>query len=101
MEKFGLKGLVINSDTIHEAQLRQEDLWEQATTGPNLLFLASEQLASPGFSALAKEDSEFAARVCAIAVDEAHLLLHFSKIMTITKNKKELVYECAVRMLRC
>jgi hypothetical protein len=24
MEKFGLKGLVINSDTIHEAQLRGE-----------------------------------------------------------------------------
>lgn len=79
MEKFGLKGLVINSDTIHEAQLRREDLWEQATTGPNLLFLAPEQLASPGFNALAKEDSEFAARVCAIAVDEAHLLNTWGK----------------------
>jgi superfamily II DNA helicase RecQ len=79
MEKFGLKCMVINSDTIHEAQLRGEDIWEKAVTEPNILFMAPEQLVSPGFNALTKEDGEFAARVCAIAVDEAHLLNTWGK----------------------
>jgi hypothetical protein len=74
MEKFGLQGLVINSDTIREARKRGEDLWKTAETGPSLLFMAPEQLISKGFDDLAKDDGEFAARLCAIAVDEAHLL---------------------------
>ena len=44
MENVGLRGLVINSDTIQEARLRKEDLWKQAETGPNILFMAPEQL---------------------------------------------------------
>jgi len=74
MEKFGLKGLVINSDTIREARKRGENLWKTAETGPSLLFMAPEQLISPGFNDLAKDGGEFAARLCAIVVDEAHLL---------------------------
>ena len=73
MEKFGLKGLVINSDTIREAQKWGENLWKTAETGPSLLFMAPEHLISPGFNDLAKDGGEFAARLCAIAVDEAHL----------------------------
>jgi superfamily II DNA helicase RecQ len=79
MAKYGLKGLVINSDTIHDAQLRHENLWEEVTTGPSMLFMAPEQLASPGFNSLAKEDGEFADRLCAIAIDEVHLLNTWGK----------------------
>jgi len=61
MEKFGLQGLVINSDTIREAQKWGEDLWKTAETGPSLLFMAPEQLISKGFDDLAKDDGEFAA----------------------------------------
>ena len=74
MERFGLKGLVINSDTIHTAQLQGENLWEKAKTEPSLVFLAPEQLSSPGFNNLSKDDSKFASCVCMIAVDKAHLL---------------------------
>jgi hypothetical protein len=64
MENVGLRGLVINSDTIQEARLRKEDLWKQAETGPNILFMAPEQLISKDFNDLIKEDGPFAARVC-------------------------------------
>jgi superfamily II DNA helicase RecQ len=42
--------------------------------GRNVLFMAPEQLISPGFNDLANDGGEFAAQLCAIAVDEAHLL---------------------------
>ena len=74
MNKFGLKGLVINQDTIQEAQRRGKNIWERAQTEPTMVFLAPEQLIAPGFSDLSKDGSEFAAHVCVIAVDEAHLL---------------------------
>ena len=74
MESYGLKGLVINSDTIHDAQLQGEDIWKKAETEPSIVFLSPEQLSSPGFGDLSKDDSTFATRVCVIAVDEAHLL---------------------------
>jgi superfamily II DNA helicase RecQ len=74
MDKFGLKGLVINSDTVHAAQLRGENIWEKAEKEPSMVFLAPEQLSSPGFNELSKDDGIFATRVCVIAVDEAHLL---------------------------
>lgn len=74
MESYGLKGLVINSDTIHDAQLRGEDIWKKAETEPSMVFLSPEQLSSPGFGDLSKDDNTFATRVCVIAVDEAHLL---------------------------
>jgi hypothetical protein len=57
MESYGLKGLVINSDTIHAAQLRGEDIWKMAETEPSMVFLAPEQLTSPGFNDLSKDDS--------------------------------------------
>jgi len=79
MEKFGLQGLVINSDTIHDAQKRGEDLWKTAETGPSLLFMAPEQLILKGFNDLTKDGGEFAAQLCTIAVDEAHLLNTWGK----------------------
>jgi superfamily II DNA helicase RecQ len=74
MENFGLKCFVINQDTIHEAQVRGEDIWEKAQTESRMEFLALEQLISDGFNDLSKDGSEFAGCVCVIAVDEAHLL---------------------------
>ena len=74
MENLGLKGLVINGDTIQEAQTRGEDIWEKAQMGPDMVFVAPEQLILKGFDGLSKDDSPFAARICVIAVDEAHLL---------------------------
>ena len=74
MEKFGLKGLVINGDTIQEVQTRGEDIWEKAQMEPNIVFLAPEQLISKGFDNLSKDDSPFTAQICVIAIDEAHLL---------------------------
>jgi hypothetical protein len=61
MEKFGLKGLVINSDTIREARKRGENLWKTAKMGLSLLFMAPEQLISSGFNDLAKDGGKFAA----------------------------------------
>jgi len=52
MERFSLKGLVINSDTIHPAQLQGENLWKKAETEPSMVFLGPEQLSSPGFNNL-------------------------------------------------
>jgi len=60
MEKFGLKGLVINSDTLHEAQLRGQNLWDQAEAGPDMISMAPEQLVSSGFNDLIKADGVFA-----------------------------------------
>jgi hypothetical protein len=62
MEKFGLKGLVINSDTLHEAQLQGQNLWDQAEAGPDMIFMAPEQLVSSGFNDLIKADGVFAKR---------------------------------------
>ena len=56
MESYGLKGLVINSDTIHDAQLRGEDIWKKAETEPSMVFL------SPGFGDLSKDDNTFATK---------------------------------------
>jgi len=61
MEKFGLHALVINSDTVHEARNRKEDVWKIAETRPSLLFMAPEQLISKGFNDLAKDGGEFTA----------------------------------------
>jgi len=70
----GLKGLVINADTIQEAQTRSKDIWEKAQMEPNMIFLAPKQLISKGFDDLSKDDSPFTAQICVVAVDEAHLL---------------------------
>lgn len=74
MENFGLSALVINADTLHDSRQRGEDLWKKAETGPSLVFLAPEQLISPKFNTLIKANGNFANRVSAIAVDEAHLI---------------------------
>jgi superfamily II DNA helicase RecQ len=79
MAALGLKGLVINGDTIHEAQVQGEDIWAKAVTEPSIVFMAPEQLISPGFGNLSKNDSEFAVRVSVIVVDEAHLLNTWGK----------------------
>ncbi|KAF8811179.1 P-loop containing nucleoside triphosphate hydrolase protein [Phlegmacium glaucopus] len=77
MEKIKLKTLVINSDTINDAHLVSRDLWEDAITTPQLVFLAPEQLISKGCTKLLNGD--FSSRVCALVVDEAHLLNTWGK----------------------
>ena len=63
-----LKGPVINSDTIHDAQHRGEDIWKKAETEPAMVFLSPEQLSTPGFGDLSKDDSTFSSRICVIAM---------------------------------
>jgi superfamily II DNA helicase RecQ len=77
MENINLKTLVINSDTINDAHLLSRDLWEDAATKPQLVFLAPEQLISKGCTKLLNGD--FSLRVCALVVDEAHLLNTWGK----------------------
>lgn len=79
MAVLGLKGLVINGDTIHEAQVQGEDIWAEAVTMSNIVFMAPEQLIFPGFGNLSKNDSEFAVQVLVIVVDKVHLLNMWGK----------------------
>ena len=72
--RLGLRSLVINADTIQEAHQRGENKWKKVDTEPNIVFMASDQLISDGFSGLMKDDTAFLCRVCLLAVDEAHTL---------------------------
>ena len=74
MTRLGLRSLVINADTIQETHQRGENIWKQADTESNIVFMAPEQLISDGFSGLVKDDTAFLRRVCLLAVDEAHIL---------------------------
>ncbi|KAJ6503469.1 P-loop containing nucleoside triphosphate hydrolase protein [Mycena vitilis] len=74
MAKMGIPALTINSDTIAAARIRGEDLWAKAREGIAMLILGPEQLISKGFRDLLAFES-FYDRVCALGVDEIHLLL--------------------------
>ncbi|KAJ7727480.1 hypothetical protein B0H16DRAFT_1277425, partial [Mycena metata] len=76
MAKLGIAALVINSDTVAAARMRGEDLWIKARAGISMLILGPEQLISQGFRALPAFEAFFD-RVCALAVDEIHLLVHW------------------------
>ncbi|KAJ7224049.1 P-loop containing nucleoside triphosphate hydrolase protein [Mycena pura] len=73
MAKFGLAAVTINSKTAAAARLRGEDLWIKARAGIPMLILGLEQLISKGFRDLLAFEP-FYDRVCALGVDEIHLL---------------------------
>ncbi|KAJ7430966.1 P-loop containing nucleoside triphosphate hydrolase protein [Mycena galericulata] len=74
MAKIGVPALTINSETVAAARIRGEDLWIRARTGIAMLILGPEQLISKGFRDLLACEA-FYDRVCALGVDEIHLLV--------------------------
>ncbi|KAF7369592.1 P-loop containing nucleoside triphosphate hydrolase protein [Mycena venus] len=74
MAKLGIAALTINSDTISAARIIGEDLWARARAGISMLILGPEQLISKGFRDLLAHEP-FYERVCALGVDEIHLLV--------------------------
>ncbi|KAJ7878774.1 hypothetical protein B0H14DRAFT_3435377 [Mycena olivaceomarginata] len=85
MAKMGICTLMINADTVAAARIRREELWIKARKGISMLILSPEQLISKGFQDLLKFE-RFYKRVCALEVDEIHLLsiwgLAFRKAFT-------------------
>ncbi|KAJ7730346.1 hypothetical protein B0H16DRAFT_1329938, partial [Mycena metata] len=85
MGKLGISALMINADTVISARLGGEDLWIQAREGVSMLIPGPEQLISRGFQELLKCETLYD-RVCALGVDEIHLLLlwglAFRKVFT-------------------
>ena len=78
MIKFGLKSLVINSDTYTAAQQSGIDLWEEVCEGITMVLLSPEELASCGCFTLL-EDPKFARWVSVLGVDEVHLIYWWGK----------------------
>ncbi|KAJ7672990.1 hypothetical protein DFH06DRAFT_1123753 [Mycena polygramma] len=74
MAKLGIAALTINSDTVSAARLLGIDLWTRAREGISMLILGLEQLISKGFRDLLSCEA-FYDRVCALGVDEIHLLV--------------------------
>jgi len=71
MEKLGVPALIINSDTV-----ASEDLWIKARAGIAMLILGPEQLIKKEFRTLLAFQP-FYDRVCALGVDEIHLLIYW------------------------
>ncbi|KAJ7767927.1 P-loop containing nucleoside triphosphate hydrolase protein [Mycena maculata] len=72
MGKLGISALALNSDTVGAGRIRGEDLWIKARAGVSIL--GPEQLISKGFRDLLAFQP-FYDRVCALGVDEIHLLV--------------------------
>ncbi len=64
---------MINSGTLEEGRKAGEDLWVLARSGITAILLSPEQLTSPRFDALLQHPA-FQDRVCALGIDEIHLL---------------------------
>ncbi|KAJ6550499.1 P-loop containing nucleoside triphosphate hydrolase protein [Mycena sp. CBHHK59/15] len=76
MAKIGVAALTINSDTVAASRLCNIDLWNSAREGISMLILGPEQLISKGFRDLLAFEP-FYDRVCALGVDEIHLLVYW------------------------
>ncbi|KDQ52934.1 hypothetical protein JAAARDRAFT_61699 [Jaapia argillacea MUCL 33604] len=74
VEKFRLKALTLNANTLHDGFKRKENLWAITKMGHSMLMLSLEQLTQKGFQNLL-DDLQFWRRIVAMGVDEAHLLL--------------------------
>jgi hypothetical protein len=74
MAKLGVSAVMINADSVASSRIRGENLWIKARTGISMIILGPEQLISKGFQDLLKHEPFFD-RVCALGVDEIHLLL--------------------------
>ncbi|KAI1787621.1 P-loop containing nucleoside triphosphate hydrolase protein, partial [Ganoderma leucocontextum] len=72
-EKAGVRSLVINAGSVEQARKGGVDLWTVARSGVAVILLSPEQLTSPRFESLLQH-SGFQSRVCALGVDEIHLL---------------------------
>ena len=72
-EKFKLKTLVINSNTLQAARHERRDLWTAAVHSYSMILLSPELLSSREFEALL-QSPVFQARICALGIDEVHLL---------------------------
>ncbi|KAJ6559822.1 P-loop containing nucleoside triphosphate hydrolase protein, partial [Mycena capillaripes] len=92
MAKMGIAALVINSDTVAAARIRGEDLWVRAREGISMLILGPEQLISEGFRALLSFEA-FYGRVCALGVDEIHLLVQWG--LTFRKAFTQIGFMCS------
>lgn len=75
MEYFGLKSLVINSDTTSAAS---SNLWVDARSRYTVILLSPEELNSDGFRDLLKQKTFFD-RACMFGVDEIHLIYWWGK----------------------
>ncbi|KAI0713538.1 P-loop containing nucleoside triphosphate hydrolase protein, partial [Earliella scabrosa] len=72
-DRVGIKSLVINSDSVSRARKDGRDLWVVARKEITVILLSPEQLATPGFDSLLQQPT-FQSRLCAIGIDEVHLL---------------------------
>ncbi|KAF6744772.1 P-loop containing nucleoside triphosphate hydrolase protein [Ephemerocybe angulata] len=71
--KLGLDAVVINGDTVSEARARKTNLWTECRKEHSIILISPEELISPSFRDLLSS-KEFAARVCRLGIDEAHLI---------------------------
>ncbi|KII90032.1 hypothetical protein PLICRDRAFT_108348 [Plicaturopsis crispa FD-325 SS-3] len=78
MHAMGLNALAINAVQIGKAQELGENLWEKARAGVSMILLSPEQLSSSDFERLL-QDKKFWFRVCAMSVDEVHLMNTWGK----------------------
>ncbi|KAJ7708138.1 P-loop containing nucleoside triphosphate hydrolase protein, partial [Mycena rosella] len=79
MAKISVAALTINADTVAAARIRSADLWIRARTGIAMLILGPEQLILQGFRDLLAFEP-FYNCVCALGVDEIHLLVRWGLI---------------------
>ena len=78
MSGFGLKILVINSNTTAEARESNRNMWLEARTEGSVIILSPEELQNPEFRRLI-DHADFAKRICKLGVDEIHLLHWWGK----------------------
>ncbi|KAH9940644.1 P-loop containing nucleoside triphosphate hydrolase protein [Amylocystis lapponica] len=72
--QVGLSTAVINEDTIHDARLAGQDLWDTVRSGITMILLSPEQLQTRSFESLL-HDKQFEVRIAVFGVDEVHLLI--------------------------
>lgn len=73
MTKYGLSAKSINAVTKAEAEKEGINIWNIAEEKINVILVSPEMLTTPGFGYLITS-SKFRRRLCAIGVDEVHLL---------------------------
>jgi hypothetical protein len=73
MRELGLTAKAVNSVTKAEEDKNGANIWKLVESKISVILLSPEMLTSPGFGYLL-ESKTFQSRLCAIAVDEVHLL---------------------------
>ncbi|KAI0730874.1 P-loop containing nucleoside triphosphate hydrolase protein [Earliella scabrosa] len=72
-DRHKLKTLVINSRTLEAARSKRPSLWQAAETSYAMVILSPELLTNGAFETLLQSRT-FQDRICALAIDEVHLL---------------------------